>query len=78
MSIIEGARRKPFQSVAATKLMFYKYTRHFSSIFKKTVKNKKQSLNIQKAKVMNYSADHPSEVWVKYTSSDSEEWSLLF
>jgi len=24
---------------------------------------------------MNYSADHPSEVWVKYTSSDSEEWS---
>jgi len=24
---------------------------------------------------MNYSADHPLEVWVKYASSDSEEWS---
>ena len=24
---------------------------------------------------MNYLADHASEVWVKYTSSDTEEWS---
>ena len=76
MSIIEGARqRKPFKAVQATQSMFYSFTRHFSSLFKKTVKNKQRSLNIQSARVMNYSADHATEVWVKYTASDTEEWS---
>ena len=57
--------------------MFYNFTQHFSSLFKKTVKNKKQSLNIQSARVMSYSADRASEVFVKYTSNDTEKCNIL-
>ena len=73
MSIIEGARRhKPFNTVLATQSVFNDYT-----IFKKTVKNKNRSLNIQKARVIEYSLHHASEVWVKYTASGEEEWSTF-
>ena len=55
--------------------MFLDYTCHFSTIFKKTVQSKKKYLNIQKARVLDYSINHASEVWVKYTGSETEEWS---
>ena len=76
MAIIQGARRrKPFRPVKGTQSMFLDYTCHFSTIFKKTAQRKKKYLNIQKARVLDYSVDHASEVWVKYTGSETEEWS---
>ena len=35
------------------------------AIFEKTVHRKKKYLNIQKARVLDYSVDHESEVWVQ-------------
>ena len=76
MTIIEGARCcKPFKAIAATQTMFMDCTNHFSTLFKKTVQRKKKSLSIKKARVLDYSVDHVSEVWVKYTGSEEEEWS---
>ena len=49
------------------------YNSHFSQIFKKTVKNKNVSRKIQKARVLHYSFEHPTEVWVKYTANETEQ-----
>ena len=76
LAIIKGARqRKPFQPVLVDQSIFLPFSSHFSSIFKKIVKSKKKSLNIQKARILDYSVNHVSEVWVKYTGSETEEWS---
>ena len=68
MDIIRGARkRKPFEVVSIGQGEILSYFDHFAHLFKKVVKTKKRSLGIQKARIL-YSADHISEVWVKYTS----------
>ena len=33
------------------------------------------ALNIQRARILEYSADHVSEIWVKYSADEEEEWS---
>ena len=74
--VIKQARqRKPFDVVEADQSMFLDFDAHFTPLFKKAVKKSGKSLNVQKARVLEYSADHASEVWVKYTLLDEEEWS---
>ena len=78
MAIIEGVRkRKPFNTVPVRQDMVLGYSSHFSQIFKKTVKNKNVFLKIQKACVLDYYMyfEHPTEVWVKYTANEAEQWS---
>ena len=70
LQFISGARRcKPFKSVLADQSIFLSFSSHFSALFKKTVKKNKKSLNIQKARVLDYSVTHSNDVWVKYTAS---------
>ena len=47
---------------------------HFSSVFKKTVRQGKCSLDICKAHILEYSSTHVPEVWVRYTTDSSEDW----
>jgi hypothetical protein len=55
MEVIKHARqRKPFNVVAADQSMFLNFDLHFVPMFKKTIKG----LKIQKARVLEYSADH--------------------
>ena len=76
MDIIQAAcKRKPFRVIPADQSMFLNFGQHFAQLFKKTVKSSGKSLNIQKARTINYSADHIFEVWVKYTVSEEEQWS---
>ena len=82
MSIIESARRrKPFKAVQGRQSMFLSYNDHFSTMFKKTVKStdkkNKKSLSIQKARVIEYSVDHITEVWVKYGEEEWTKFSIL-
>lgn len=74
--IKEARQRKPLETIPATQSMFLDFFGHFSPLFKKVVgSSSKASLNIQKARVLEYSAAHASEVWVKYTVDEEEEWS---
>ena len=74
MEVIKKARvRKPFEVVPCDKTTFLDWSGHFSPFFKKTIKNNaKQSLNIQNARVLEYSSTHPTEVLVKYNPDG--EW----
>ena len=76
--IIEGARkRKPFQVIQPSQSIFLPYDQHFSPLFKKSLKSigkEKKSFSIQKARVLEYSHDHSSQVWVKYLTVDDAEW----
>ena len=74
--LIQAAgKRKPFRVIPADQSMFLNFGQHFAQLFKKTVKSSGKCLNIQKARIIDYSADHIWEVWVKYTVSKEEEWS---
>ena len=66
---------KPFKPVDCSQSMFLDYDRHFSEIFKKAPKDvMKKSLEIRKARILEYSNTHAAEVWVKYTMSEEEKW----
>ena len=53
--------------------MVAEYTSHFMPSFKKMVRSGKRLLNLQKARVLEYSDTHASQVWVKYGGED-EQW----
>ena len=77
MDIIRSARIcKPFKVVECDRTMFLDWQVQFSKYFKKLVKNQeKQALKISHARVLEYSATHPTEVWVKYSpESPDTEW----
>ena len=74
-AIIESARRRnPFTVVPVQQDMILNCATHLTTFFKKNVQASKKPLNIQRARILDYSSQHPSEVWVKYGSED-EEWS---
>ena len=74
MNVIKQARvRKPFRVVACERDMFLDWQVHFSSFFKKAIKNsKKHSLAISNARALEYCSTHSTEVWVKYNIFDAE------
>ena len=49
---------------------------HLCPFFKKTVRAGKQPFNIQKARILDYSSSHPTQVWVKYGAED-EDWTIF-
>ena len=69
-------RRKPFNVIPVTQSLILNFSVNLAPFFKNVLKSTtKSALNIQKARVLDYSTEHVDEVWVKYTSSDKEEWS---
>lgn len=72
--VIKRARkRNPFSIVSVTQNMVMKYSDHLLSFFKKTVSVNKKAFSIQRSRVLDYSSDHPEELWVKYSTQD-ETW----
>ena len=74
MEVIRKARiRKPFEVVACNNTMFLDWSAHLSQFFKKVVKdNTKRPLHISRARVIEYSNAHPTEVWIRYVPEG--EW----
>ena len=73
--IRQARKRKPFVVMAGQSLIL-NFNAQLSPFFKKTIRG----LNIQKARMIEYSEDHITEVCVKYTLEEEEQWSkfLLF
>jgi hypothetical protein len=74
MEVIRKARiRKPFEVVACNNTMFLDWSAHFSQFFKRVLKdNTKRPLHIQRARVIEYSNAHPTEVSIRYVPEG--EW----
>ena len=79
LDIIKQAQKQTLQccNVSGDRSMFLNFSTHFAPPLKKMIKNAGKALNIQRARVLDYSVDHVSEVWVKYTLMDDEEWSIF-
>ena len=74
MDIIEKPRhRKPFQNYFTWPINVSGLSKSLYHVQENCCKQK-ATFDIQKARVLDYSQDHVSEVWVKYSVSDEEEW----
>ena len=74
-NVIRSARRRnPFVVVPVDQTMILDCSAHFSVFFKKNINAGKKKLNLQRAMILDYSSQHPGEVWVKY-GDENEEWS---
>ena len=79
MDIIRSARKRgPFNVIPVSQDLILNFSDHFTPFFKKVLNSStKAPLSIQKARMLNYSIDHVNELWVKYTATEDEEWSIL-
>ena len=78
MEVIRKAMvRKPFDVVPCDNRVFLDWSGHLSPFFKKTVKDdSKRPLNILRARTIEYSNSHPTEVWVRRYEADGAWYKL--
>lgn len=71
---MEAARRRnPFDVTPVNQDLVKDYSSHLSQYFKKSLRSGKKVFSIRKARILDYSSAHPTQVWVKY-GAEEEEW----
>ena len=43
---------------------------HLAPLFKKSVTVRKRPFSVQRARILDYSSEHPTQLWVKYSTED--------
>ena len=75
MEVIRSAKKtKPYVVEEVEQSMIYDFQSHLAPCFKKTVTSKKERMRVRDARIFEYSYDHPTQVWVKYSLTDQDEW----
>ena len=75
IGILRSVRnKKPYSVVEVSQGMVFDYQNHLSGFFKKSVMHNGQRLRVRDARVFEYSVDHPSELWVKYSLNENDTW----